>query len=143
MSEPAAAALAHYGSKMADHTGEVILVFDLGGGTFDVTVAEIEGPESMRVIGNAGDFFGGEHLDDELVLLIAKKGEQDVKKMPDSLKVSLRGKCKEIKEAFASPSIKNQSINFTLTESVEITRAEFDKLAKEFVKKCIPPVDKV
>lgn len=129
---------------MAALTGKYVLVFDLGGGTFDVTVAEIESEKSIRVAGISGDnSLGGEDLDDMLFDLTAKKAKLNVPKMEPSQKIALRTRCKEVKELFATPSVKTQSIRIDTLLSVSITRPEFDTLAKAFVQKCIPAMQQV
>ncbi|GAA2786074.1 Hsp70 family protein [Saccharopolyspora taberi] len=71
ISEPTAAALA-YGLRPSPETRRV-LVYDLGGGTFDVSLVEIT-PEELRVIGTGGDHqLGGRDWDDRLVVLLRQR----------------------------------------------------------------------
>jgi molecular chaperone DnaK len=65
LNEPTAAALA-YGLRSSDN-GKVIAVFDLGGGTFDVSVLEISGGVFEVKATNGDTFLGGEDFDNALV----------------------------------------------------------------------------
>ena len=73
INEPTAAALA-YGLDKAD--GEVIAVFDLGGGTFDVSILEISGGVFEVKATNGDTMLGGEDFDEELLKYLAA-GTQD------------------------------------------------------------------
>jgi molecular chaperone DnaK (HSP70) len=71
LNEPTAAALA-YGLQKTD-AGETVLIYDLGGGTFDVTVARIE-PDEVAVLSTAGDHdLGGKNWDDRIATFLAEK----------------------------------------------------------------------
>ena len=74
ISEPTAAALA-YGIRPTPQTSRV-LVYDLGGGTFDISLVEI-GPDALRVIGTAGDhYLGGKDWDDRILHILADRFER-------------------------------------------------------------------
>ena len=68
MKEPTAAAIA-YGLQEKDKlVGKRILVFDLGGGTFDVSIMEVKGVGDFKVIGVGGDtHLGGEDFDEHIM----------------------------------------------------------------------------
>lgn len=75
ISEPTAAALA-FGVRPKSQTGKV-LVYDLGGGTFDVSLVEIT-PDELRVIATAGDhMLGGKDWDDRILQYLASKFERE------------------------------------------------------------------
>lgn len=75
INEPTAAALA-YGLQKAGTT-ETVLIYDLGGGTFDVTVARIT-PEAIAVLATAGDHdLGGKNWDDRIATFLAEKFAAD------------------------------------------------------------------
>ncbi|WZO96807.1 Hsp70 family protein [Isosphaeraceae bacterium EP7] len=75
INEPTAAALA-YGLKQAA-TSETVLIYDLGGGTFDVTIARIE-PDEVVVLATAGDHdLGGKNWDDRIATFLAERFERD------------------------------------------------------------------
>lgn len=72
INEPTAAVLA-YGLNRAADVEETVLVYDLGGGTFDVTVARIT-PEDVAVLATAGDHdLGGKNWDDRIATFLAEK----------------------------------------------------------------------
>ncbi len=75
INEPTAAALA-YGLQTED-TDETVLIYDLGGGTFDVTVARIR-PHEIAVLATAGDHdLGGKNWDDRIATFLAEKFAAD------------------------------------------------------------------
>lgn len=75
LNEPAAAALA-YGLRAGD-AEETVLIYDLGGGTFDVTVARIT-PDSVDVLATAGDHdLGGKNWDDRIATYLAERFAAD------------------------------------------------------------------
>lgn len=75
INEPTAAALA-YGLQKTS-VNETILIYDLGGGTFDVTVAKIT-PEEIMVLSTAGDHdLGGKNFDDRIATFLAEKFRAD------------------------------------------------------------------
>jgi molecular chaperone DnaK (HSP70) len=75
LNEPTAAALA-YGLQRTD-AAESVLIYDLGGGTFDVTVARIE-PDEVAVLATAGDHdLGGKNWDDRIATFLAEKFAAD------------------------------------------------------------------
>ncbi len=75
INEPTAAALA-YGLQKTS-VDETVLIYDLGGGTFDVTVARIT-PESVEVLSTAGDHdLGGKNWDDRIASYLAEKFAQE------------------------------------------------------------------
>jgi len=79
INEPTAAAIAFGINQQNDQT---ILVYDLGGGTFDVTLLEIE-KETLRVLGTDGDHeLGGKNWDDRIVGFITKKFEEEFSQDP-------------------------------------------------------------
>jgi molecular chaperone DnaK len=74
ISEPTAAALA-FGMRPTPETSTV-LVYDLGGGTFDISLVEI-GPDALRVIATAGDhYLGGKDWDDRILQYLSAQFEQ-------------------------------------------------------------------
>ncbi|MDG3005562.1 Hsp70 family protein [Paludisphaera mucosa] len=72
VNEPTAASLA-YGLSRASDADETVLIYDLGGGTFDVTVARIT-PQDVAVLSTAGDHdLGGKNWDDRIATFLAEK----------------------------------------------------------------------
>ena len=148
INEPTAAALA-YGLDKVDHD-EKILVFDLGGGTFDVSVLEL-GDGVFEVASTAGDnHLGGDDWDQRVIDWMADKFQQengvDLRQDPmalQRLKEAAENAKKELSAAqqttITLPFITmNQSgplhLNYTLT------RAEFEKITRDLLERCKQPV---
>lgn len=75
VNEPTAAAIAYGGSGGRD--GETLLVYDLGGGTFDVTLLRLE-PEEIRILTSDGDHeLGGKDWDDRIVEFLASRFQEE------------------------------------------------------------------
>jgi molecular chaperone DnaK len=131
VNEPTAAAIAH-GLDSAS-TGR-ILVFDLGGGTFDVTVMEVAPDGSMKVLATGGDRRLGGMDFDNLILdkmnAAARQGGLDIETEPWA-RQDAYGKAEALKKELSTL----ESGSASLTGSgrplaFELTRAEFEKLIK-------------
>ena len=150
INEPTAAALA-YGLDKVDHD-EKILVFDLGGGTFDVSVLEL-GDGVFEVASTAGDnHLGGDDWDQRIIDWMADKFQSengvDLRQDPmalQRLKEAAENAKKELSSAQQAvinlPFITmNQSgplhLNYTLS------RAEFEKITRDLLERCKAPVTK-
>ena len=137
LNEPTAAALA-YG---LDRLGEsaTVAVYDLGGGTFDLSVLQLrEG--FFEVIATAGDTrLGGDDLDLALARFLA--GELDLGVLSESEEATLRMRAREAKEALSSEDRIVVRLPFFRGESsyeVEITRERFEKLALPLIERTGP-----
>lgn len=75
INEPTAAALA-FGVRKAGMT-QIVIVFDLGGGTFDVTIMEIKGRSIQMVATNGDHMLGGKDWDDEIIRYVARLFEEE------------------------------------------------------------------
>ncbi|HEX4955376.1 MAG TPA: Hsp70 family protein [Thermoanaerobaculia bacterium] len=139
--EPTAAALA-YGIDQKDD--QVILVYDLGGGTFDVTLIEIKGGD-ITVICTGGDHqLGGKDWDDALVTYLAQRFEEQTGTSADSLLEDLETyqelltdaeKCKKLLSSRESVS---QSVSFGGEKvKVEISRATFNELTAHLLERTL------
>jgi len=148
INEPTAAAIA-YGLD-ANIKGEVkVLIFDLGGGTFDVSLLTIEDGifEVMATAGNT--HLGGEDFDSRLVDFfvaeIKRKQRLDISTNPRALR-RLRTACERAKRTLSSSTQAFLEID-GLAEgqdfSSTITRARFEEINMDYFRKCIEPVDKV
>ena len=148
INEPTAAALA-YGLDKGDNKGQKVLIYDLGGGTFDVSVLEIE-DGVFEVLATSGDnMLGGDDFDKKIMDYIvadfkAKEGidlskdnatMQRIKEAAEKAKIELSG-------------VTKTSINLpyiTMVDGVpkhidmELTRAKFDALTSDLVSKTIIP----
>jgi L1 cell adhesion molecule like protein len=147
--EPTAAALAYGLDKKSTSSGEEnVLVFDLGGGTFDVSILTIEeGIFEVKAV--AGDtHLGGEEFDNRMVnhfvQQFKRKNKKDISDDPRAL-TRLRTACERAKRTLSSTKQATieidclyERINFYST----ITRAFFEQLNMDLFKKCMEPVEK-
>ncbi|DBB00079.1 hypothetical protein WJX77_009203 [Trebouxia sp. C0004] len=144
INEPTAAAIA-YGldKKGGEHN---ILVFDLGGGTFDVSILTIDNGV-FEVVSTAGDtHLGGEDFDhrimDYFIKLIKKKHHVDVSKDGRALQ-KLRREAERAKRALSSQHqvrVEVESLAEGVDLSEPLTRARFEELNNDLFKKTLGPV---
>ena len=147
INEPTAAAIA-YGLDKKGHENNV-LIFDLGGGTFDVSLLSIE-EGIFEVKATAGDtHLGGEDFDNRMVdYFLAdfkRKFRKDMSKNQRSLR-RLRTACERAKRTLSSSAqahIEIDSLFDGIDYNVTITRARFEDLCMDYFKKCLDPVEKV
>ncbi len=144
INEPTAAAIAYgYQAGWIDLAGEVkedsinILVYDLGGGTFDVTVMEV-GRDQFRTIATDGDMrLGGEDWDQRLIAHVASQFQLqfgvDPRTDSQTLGKLLRD-CKEAKETLSARSRAQVDCVFGSTSvRVEVKRDEFQKMTMDLL----------
>ena len=151
INEPTAAAIA-YGldtKAASSDTEKNILIFDLGGGTFDVTVLSIcEGLFEVKATG--GDaHLGGEDLDNNLVEHFAadfkKRYKKDVLTNARAMK-RLKTACERAKRTLSTSmttSIELDSLFEGLDYAASITRSKFEDLCSSYFQKCINTVESV
>jgi len=148
INEPTAAAIA-YGLDKKGQGERNVLIFDLGGGTFDVSLLTIE-EGIFEVKATAGDtHLGGEDFDNKLVDYCAadfmKKSGNDIRDNPRAMR-RLRTQCERAKRILSSSTQTNIEVD-SLAESQDyntvITRAKFEELCLTYFKQCIPPVESV
>lgn len=147
INEPTSAALA-YG---LDHgQAQKIMVYDLGGGTFDVSLIEI-GDNLIEVLATAGDnHLGGDDFDERLTDYIVDmfKKEEKVNLAKDQVALQrVREAAEEAKKNLSSQMITSINLPFITTVrnepkhlEMEITRALFDELTKDLVDRTEEPV---
>jgi endoplasmic reticulum chaperone BiP len=126
-----------------------IIVFDLGGGTFDVSLLTIDNGV-FEVVATAGDtHLGGEDFDQRLtehfVKVFKKKTEKDVKSDPRAMQ-KLKSEVEKAKRDLSSVhqvkiSIENLMDGIDFSET--ITRARFEELCNDLFKKTLQPVQQV
>jgi molecular chaperone DnaK len=150
INEPTAAALC-YGCGRGEQ--KHVLVFDLGGGTFDLSLIKIDGDifEVIAVGGN--NFLGGIDFDRKLVELVSKNLQNargGFLGLDDVGRERLRVACQEAKHAFTTQTrVVVEIPNFTLSDgtridvSVPVTRAEFEAACKSLVDECMYTVSDV
>ena len=148
INEPTAAAIAYGLDKHKDEDKNV-LIFDLGGGTFDVSLLNIEGG-IFEVKATAGDtHLGGEDFDARLLQHLSqefkRKHKKDISDNPRALR-RLRTACERAKRTLSSTTQSAVEID-SLYEGVDfytsITRARFEELNADLFRKCMEPVERV
>jgi molecular chaperone DnaK len=149
INEPTAAALAYGLEKKKE---EKIVVFDLGGGTFDVSVLEVTN-ELVEVLSTNGDtHLGGDDFDEELINYIADKFKAengiDLRKDPMALQ-RLREAAEKGKKELSSSQTTDINLPFITADAsgakhlqMSITRAEFERLVDGLIDRCREPVNK-
>ncbi|PON89342.1 Heat shock protein 70 family [Trema orientale] len=149
INEPTAAAIAYGLDKKASRSGEKnVLIFDLGGGTFDVSLLTIE-EGIFEVKATAGDtHLGGEDFDNRLVnhfvAEFKRKHKKDISGNARALR-RLRTACERAKRTLSSTTQTTIEID-SLYEGIDfystITRARFEELNMDLFRKCMAPVEK-
>nr|XP_043607797.1 heat shock cognate 70 kDa protein-like [Erigeron canadensis]XP_043607798.1 heat shock cognate 70 kDa protein-like [Erigeron canadensis] len=150
LNEPTSAAIAYGLDNVADTTREKnVLVFDLGGGTFDVSLVTIDRECKLTVKAVDGDtHLGGQDFDNKMVDHCVKefyrKHKKDISGNPKVLG-KLRVHCERAKRTLSSTTEATievdglyQGIDFFLT----ISRAKFENLNADYFAKCIETVER-
>lgn len=148
INEPTAAALA-YGLDKKCTNEQKILIFDLGGGTFDVSLLAIENG-TFEVIATSGDtHLGGEDFDNRLLNYICSefqdKHKTDIRDNKKALR-KLRAACEKAKIALSSSAravIDIDSLHKGIDFNYSLSRAKFEELCMDLFKKCLEPVKQV
>ena len=152
INEPTAAALA-YGVDKKDKTDRKIAVYDLGGGTFDVSIielADVEGETQIEVLSTNGDtFLGGEDFDqrimDYLVDEFKKDNAVDLKK--DMLALQrLKEAAEKAKIELSSSAQTDVNLPYITADAngpkhlnVKLSRAKLESLVDELIQRSIQP----
>ena len=148
INEPTAAALA-YGIDKTDkeHT---VLVFDLGGGTFDVSILSLA-DGTFEVISTAGNNrLGGDDFDEVIMNYLVEQFKKDegvdlskdkmamqrIRDAAEKAKKDLSG----VKDVEISLPFISMGVNGPVHLNYHLTRAKFDELTKDLVEKCLGPV---
>jgi len=148
INEPTAAALAYGLDRVGTDKGERnVLIFDCGGGTFDLSVLTLD-DGVFEVKATAGNgHLGGEDFDNALVSFCVedfkKKHRVDLSKNARALR-RLRTSCEKAKRALSSAtqaSVEVDSISDGLDFNTVITRAKFESMCDSFFKSTITPLD--
>lgn len=147
INEPTAAALA-YGLDNGEP--QKILVYDLGGGTFDVSVIEI-GDKVIEVLATSGDnHLGGDDFDDRLVSYLVSefKRTEGVDISKDKMAMQrVREEAEKAKKELSSAATTNVNLPFIVTTNsgakhmdITVTRAKFEELTADLVDRTAGPV---
>lgn len=146
INEPTAAALA-YGLDKAD--GKTIVVFDLGGGTFDVSILEISGGVFEVKATNGDTMLGGEDFDEELLeyLIATFKKDTGIDLSGDKFAVQrLREAAEKAKRELDGLAQTDVSLPFITADAsgpkhmnVKITRAQFENMVQPLIDRTVGP----
>ena len=147
INEPTAAAIAYGLDKREEE--RTVLIFDLGGGTFDVSLLSID-DGIFEVKATAGDtHLGGEDFDNIMMKYFIdefkRKHKHDLSDNKRSLR-RLKTACERAKRSLSSSntaSLELESIYEGIDFFTSITRARFESLCMNLFQKCINPVSKV
>ncbi|KAJ4752232.1 Heat shock 70 kDa protein [Rhynchospora pubera] len=150
MDEPTAAAVAYgFGKISSDSTTEKkLFVFDLGGGTFDVSLLAVKNGV-FEVKATAGDtHLGGEDFDDRLVNHFIdefkRKYDEDISKSPKALR-RLRSSCERAKRILSfstHTTVEIESLYKGIDFTSNISQARFEELNMDLFMKCIELVER-
>ena len=149
INEPTAAAMAYGLDKKHD---EKIAVFDLGGGTFDISILEIgEGVFDVKAT-NGDTFLGGDDFDNRLISYFADEFKKDngIDLREDKMALQrLRETAEKAKHELSSSSETDVNLPFITADAsgpkhlnLKITRAKFESLAEDLVNRCLEPCRK-
>merc|ERR1711871_185312 len=150
INEPTAAAIAYGLDKVTDQGERNVLIFDLGGGTFDVSLLSIE-DGIFEVKATAGDtHLGGEDFDNRMVnhfITEFKRKNRGADPSGNARALRrLRTACERAKRTLSSSHQATIEID-SLFEGVDfftsISRARFEELNMDLFRKCLEPVEKV
>ncbi|MED5403443.1 MAG: molecular chaperone DnaK [SAR324 cluster bacterium] len=149
INEPTAAAMAYGLDKKQD---EKIAVFDLGGGTFDISILEIgEGVFDVKST-NGNTFLGGDDFDNRLITFFADefKKENGIDLREDKMALQrLREAAEKAKHELSASSETDVNLPFITADAsgpkhlnLKITRAKFESLVDDLVQGCLQPCRK-
>merc|ERR1712183_242321 len=147
INEPTAAAIAYGMDKTGGESN--VLVFDLGGGTFDVTLLAIDSGVFEVLATNGDTHLGGEDFDQRVmqyfIKMMKKKSDVDISKDKRALQ-KLRKEVERVKRALSSQQqarleIEDLADGHGLSET--LTRARFEELNNDLFKKTMGPVSRV
>ena len=152
INEPTAAALA-YGVDKQDKADRKIAVYDLGGGTFDVSIIEIanvDGDKQIEVLSTNGDtFLGGEDFDQRIMdyLVDEFKKEQGIDLKNDVLALQrLKEAAEKAKIELSNSSQTDVNLPYLTADAtgpkhlnVKITRAKFESMVEDLIQRSLEP----
>jgi molecular chaperone DnaK len=152
INEPTAAALA-FGMDKQEKGDRKIAVYDLGGGTFDISIIEIsnvDGEHQFEVLSTNGDtFLGGEDFDQRIMdyLVSEFKKESGVDLKNDTLALQrLKDAAEKAKIELSSSAQTEVNLPYITADAsgpkhlnVKITRSKFESLVEELIKRSIEP----
>ena len=152
INEPTAAALA-YGVDKADSKDRKIAVYDLGGGTFDVSIieiAQVDGDKQIEVLSTNGDtFLGGEDFDQRIMdyLVDEFKKDQGIDLKSDVLALQrLKDAAEKAKIELSSTASTDVNLPYITADSggpkhmnIKITRSKLESLVEDLINRSLAP----
>jgi len=152
INEPTAAALA-FGLDKTDKADRKIAVYDLGGGTFDVSIieiADVDGEKQFEVLSTNGDtFLGGEDFDQRIIdyIITEFKKEQGVDLSKDVLALQrLKEAAEKAKIELSNSSQTDINLPYVTADAsgpkhlnIKLTRAKLESLVDELIERTIAP----
>ena len=152
INEPTAAALA-YGVDKADNKDSKVAVYDLGGGTFDISIIEIsniDGEKQIEVLSTNGDtFLGGEDFDQRIMDFLVTEFKKDcgVDLKNDTLALQrLKEAAEKAKIELSSAEQTDVNLPYLTADAsgpkhlnVKLTRAKFESLVEDLIERSIAP----
>jgi molecular chaperone DnaK len=152
INEPTAAALA-YGVDKADKADRKIAVYDLGGGTFDVSIIEIanvDGEKQIEVLSTNGDtFLGGEDFDQRIMDFLCEEFKKDtgVDLKKDMLALQrLKEASEKAKIELSSSAQTDVNLPYVTADAtgpkhmnIKLTRSKFESLVEDLIQRSIDP----
>ena len=152
INEPTAAALA-FGLDKQEKKDRKIAVYDLGGGTFDVSIieiADVEGEKSFEVLSTNGDtFLGGEDFDQRLIEFVCDEFKKDsgIDLKKDILALQrLKDAAEKAKIELSSSAQTEINLPYVTADqsgpkhlAVKVTRAKFESLVEDLIERTIAP----
>ena len=152
INEPTAAALA-FGLDKSDKGDRKIAVYDLGGGTFDVSIieiADVDGEKQFEVLSTNGDtFLGGEDFDQRIIdyIITEFKKEQGVDLSKDVLALQrLKEAAEKAKIELSSSAATDLNLPYITADAsgpkhlnIKLTRAKLEQLVEELIERTIAP----
>ncbi len=142
INEPTAAAFS-YGFARQDGTEETVLVYDLGGGTFDVSVVRVSEGDITVVVTDGDHLLGGANWDERLVTEIATKFMEAEPAASDPLDdefgaAELKARAEDVKRALtARDSVSEMVIAGSGRASVTVTREEFEAVTQDLLEQTV------
>ena len=135
INEPTAAVL-HYANLPGTSISGRVLIFDLGGGTFDITIAAVRN-KKVDVITSVGDKeLGGQDFDREIIKLLAKKYKKSKNSNLDEDDKSLLKIAEKIKKLLSSKDKVSEIVDGPKGPlKIDISRNEFENIIDTFLKK--------
>ncbi|XKL63667.1 hypothetical protein PGB90_006031 [Kerria lacca] len=148
INEPTAAALA-YGLDKNLKGDKNVLIFDLGGGTFDVSILNISEGSLFEVLSTAGDtYLGGEDFDNRLVNHFVEEFKRKFKKDISSNQRGLRRlrtaaeRAKRTLSSTTEANIEIDALDSGVDFYTKISRARFEELCSDLFRSTLVPVEK-